>query len=200
MNMTGERHIPANRAQVWRALTDPVILQTCMPRDVTVTPAGPNGAHDIAAVTVASPAGVFTGNLSLLEMDPPASCRIEASGTGGTSDFGHAEAAVTLKDEGAVTLLRYTVTAELGGRLAEFAPETVETSAKSAADQFFDNLTASVANPPPVAADGPAAVAAAITAPTRLPFPLPARVLGFPLFAWAGAAIFVFILYNLFVS
>jgi carbon monoxide dehydrogenase subunit G len=200
MNMTGERHIPANRAQVWRALTDKVILQTCMPRDVTVTPVAPDGAHNIGAVTVASPAGTFTGNLSLVDMDPPASCRIEASGTGATSGFGHAEAAVTLKDEGVATLLRYTITAELSGKLAEFAPESVETSAKSAADQFFDNLTASVASPPPVAADGPAAVAAAITARARLPFPIPARILGFPLFAWVGAAVFVFILYNLFVS
>jgi hypothetical protein len=43
-------------------------------------------------------------------------------------------------------------------------------------------------------------VAAAIAAPGLLPFPIPARVLGFPLFAWVGAAVFVFILYNLFLS
>jgi carbon monoxide dehydrogenase subunit G len=200
MDMTGERHIPASRAQVWRALTDPATLQTCIPPDVTVTPAGPNGSHDIATVTVASRAGFFAGNLALLTLDPPTTCRIEASGDGGMSGFGRAAAAVTLQDEGVTTLLRYTVTAELGGKLAELAPATIEASAKTAADQFFDNLAASCAGPAPVAADGPAAAVAAITAPAQLPFPIPARILGFPLFAWVGAAVFVFILYNLFLS
>jgi carbon monoxide dehydrogenase subunit G len=200
MDMNGERHIPASRAQVWRALTDPATLQTCIPPDVTVTEAGPNGSHDIAAVRIESAAGTFTGNLALLELDPPKSCRIEASGDGGTAGFGRGAAAVTLQDEGVTTLVRYTVTAELGGRLRELPAGTLEISAKTAADQFFDNLTASVASPPQVAADGAAAAVAALTTPARLPFALPARILGFPLFAWASAAVFVFILYNLFVS
>jgi carbon monoxide dehydrogenase subunit G len=200
MDMTGARQIPASRTQVWRALTDPAILQTCIPPDVTVTPAGTNGAHAVAAVQVHAPVGIFTGNLALLDLDPPSSCRIEASGDGGMAGFGRGAAAVTLQDEGVATLLRYTVTAELGGKLAELAPDTLEASVRTAADHFIDNLIASVAAPPPVAADGPAAVAAAIAAPGQLPFPIPARVLGFPLFAWVGAAVFVFILYNLFLS
>jgi carbon monoxide dehydrogenase subunit G len=199
MDITGERHIPATRAQVWRALTNPTTLQTCIPPDVTVTPSATNGSHDSAAVTVASSAGTFTGHLSVLDLNPPTSCRIEGSGIGEADESGRGTVAVTLQEAGMATLLRYTATAEFRGRLAALAPDAVATSVRTAAEQFFDNLTASVANPPPVAADGAAAAAAAI-APARLPFPIPARLLGFPLFAWVGAAVFVFILYNLFVS
>lgn len=200
MDMNGERRLPATRAQVWRALNDPETLRTCIPGCRTLEPVGTNSYRAVAAVTIGPVTANFTGNLALLDLEEPVSYRLEGSSQGGEAGFAKGGATVSLEEDGAATVLRYAVSAELGGKIAELDTQVIGASARQMADAFLDNLTASVASPAPVAADGPAAAVAAIAAPARLPFPVPPRVLGFPLMAWAAAAVFAFIVYNLFVS
>ena len=200
MDMTGERHLPATREQVWRALNDPETLRACIPGCRTLEPVGPDSYRAVAAVKLGPIAANFTGNVTLLDVVAPESYRIEGSGQAGAAGFAKGGATVTLVEDGAATLLRYAVKAEVGGKIAQLGARLIDASAKQMASQFFDNITARVAAPPPVAADGPAAAAAAISTAPGLKLPINAKPLGFPLFAWAAAAVFVFILYNVFVS
>ena len=200
MDMTGERQLPATREQVWRALNDPETLRACIPGCRTLEPVGPDSYRAVAAVKLGPVAANFTGTVALLDIVAPESYRIEGSAQGGAAGFAKGGATVTLVEDGAATLLRFAVKAEIGGKIAQLGARLIDASAKQLADQFFDNITAHVAAPPPVAADGPAAAAAAISAAPGLKLPINAKPLGFPLFAWAAAAVFVFILYNLFAS
>ena len=52
---------------------------------------------------------VFTGEVTLADLDPPSSYSLRVSAKGGAAGVGKGEARVTLIEEGGATLLRYAV-------------------------------------------------------------------------------------------
>jgi carbon monoxide dehydrogenase subunit G len=212
MDMTGERHIPAPRDRVWNALLDPEVLRRAIPGCKSLERTAENVFKAAAAVKVGPIATNFTGDVTLLDLDPPSSYRIEGSGQGGPAGFARGGATVTLAEEGAFTRLAYTVNAEVGGKLAQLGTRLIDSSAKQMADQFFDRFTAEVAGPAPAAADGIAGFAEAIAHPAAVPATghgnapatisllaaLPREPMGFPLVAWVGGTAWLVIFLMLF--
>ncbi len=158
MDMTGEYRIAAPREKVWEALNDPEILAQCIPgceeivklsdTDLTVrvmAEVGPVKAH-------------FTGKLTLSDLDPPTSYKISGEGQGGAAGFAKGGAQVRLEDDGGATVLRYTVHATVGGKLAQIGSRLVDGTARKMADDFFGKFTALV-GPAEVVAEAPAAAA-----------------------------------------
>ena len=200
MNMTGERQLSATRLQVWHGLNDPSILRGCIPGCSSLEPAGVDSYHATASVKIGPLSANFIGNVALLDIKAPSSYRIEGSGQGGAAGFAKGGATVVLEEHGEATILRYTVKAEVGGKIAQLGSRLVDASAKQMADQFFDRFATAIVAAGPIAADGPAALAASIPTAARMPFRIPAKALGFPLRAWAAAAVFLFIVFNLFAT
>jgi uncharacterized protein len=190
MEMTGERRLPAGRARVWAALNDPEILKASIPGCRSLEAVGEGGYRAVAAVKVGPIAANFSGEVRLLDLVPPESYRIEGSGQGGAAGFARGGAGVTLEEDGAGTVLRYRVKAEVGGKIAQLGARLVDASAKQMADQFFDNFVRAVALPEVAAVPAPAASFDALAG-------MPRKFLGFPLIAWIAAAAFLFIAYNL---
>jgi carbon monoxide dehydrogenase subunit G len=198
MEMTGERHLPATRANVWAALNDPEILQASIPGCRSLEAVGEGGFRATAAVRIGPIATSFSGEVRLLDLVPPESYRIEGSGQGGPAGFARGGAAVSLAEDGAGTVLSYRVKAEVGGKIAQLGARLIDASAKQMADQFFDNFARAVAVPEtpgaaapttPRAPEAPAAIVALGAMPKEL--------LGYPLIAWVAAAVFLFIAFNL---
>lgn len=208
MEMTGERRLPASRQAVWEALNDPGVLRGSIPGCRSLEPDGENGFKATAAVRVGPIATSFSGKVQLLDLDPPASYRIEGSGQGGAAGFARGGALVTLTEDGAETLLRYEVKAEVGGKLAQLGARLIDATAAQMAEQFFTNFAAQVRRPAPADASPAPAAEAALAVPAQPAPPppaalrigpsLPARVFGYPLFAWVGLAVLGFILFSLF--
>ena len=190
MEMTGERSLPAARARVWAALSDPEILKASIPGCRSLEQAGDGGYRAMAAVKIGPIAANFSGEVRLLDLVPPASYRIEGSGQGGPAGFARGGAAVTLDEAGAGTVLRYRVKAEVGGKIAQLGARLIDASAKQMADQFFDNFARAVALPEAEAPPEPPASFDALAV-------VPTNFLGYPLIAWIAAAVFLFIAYNL---
>jgi carbon monoxide dehydrogenase subunit G len=198
MEITGERRLPAPAEIVWRGLSDPETLRRCFPVCRTLERKTGN-TYSIAGVLDHQGTTIpFTGQINVMEASAPASCRIQISGEAEGAGAAQGPATITLHNAGAFTLLHYTLTAELSGEIAQGEAAVINASAQRMADRFLENFAAAVAQPEPLAADGPAAAIASV--PTRLRFPVPATVLGFPILAWAAAAIFAFIVFNLFAS
>jgi carbon monoxide dehydrogenase subunit G len=198
MDMHGERHLPAPRLEVWRALNDPEILRSSIPGCRSFEPAGENAYKATAAVKIGPIGADFTGQVNLLNLHPPTSYRIEGSGQGGDAGFAEGSAAVTLTEAGEGTLLTYAVKAEMGGELAQLGAPVIDASAKQIADQFFDNFAAALAAKSSAVAEAPLSLVTPAPAAGNLLRILDADVLGFPAFAWAVAAIYLFLAYNLF--
>jgi len=204
MEMNGERRLPAPRATVWQKLNDPDTLRVSIPGCRTLEAKEDQGFRATAAIKVGPISTVFTGDVHLRDVVPPESYRIEGSGNGGPAGVAKGSAAVNLADDGADTLLTYSVKAEVGGKLAQLGARLIDATAKQMADQFFDNFAklveaGAVAAPAPDVLPGSATAAAAPPPPARINLlaALPREIRGYPLIAWGAAAVFLFIAFNL---
>jgi carbon monoxide dehydrogenase subunit G len=151
MDMTGERRIPAPRQVVWDALIDPEILKASIPGCESLEKQSDTAMTARAAVKVGPISARFTGNVQLSDLDPPNGYTISGEGQGGVAGFAKGGAKVALADDGADTLLRYEVHAQIGGKLAQLGARLVDASAKQMADQFFDRFSTLVAAAQPAA-------------------------------------------------
>lgn len=203
MDMTGERRIAAPRAQVWAALNDTEVLRTAIPGCDTLVREGENVLRATASIKIGPISAKFAGKVNLLDLDPPNGYRIEGEGQGGVAGFAKGGATVTLADDGAGTLLSYSVKAQVGGKIAQLGARLIDATAKQMADAFFDRFGALVAPGVVASEEGVAAPPRPRLAP--IPSPglldlLPREPFGLPLIAWAGSAIFAVLLLGMLVG
>ncbi len=144
MEQTGEHRIKAGREQVWAALNNPEVLAGCI--EGTQSFDKIDDTHfDVAVKAKVGPvSATFNGSLVLSELNPPASYVIHGSAKGGAAGFAKGSASVSLQEIDEGTLLRYSVDANVGGKLAQLGSRLIESAARKMADDFFTAFTASV--------------------------------------------------------
>jgi carbon monoxide dehydrogenase subunit G len=204
MDMSGERRIPAARARVWEALNDPEMLRAAIPGCESVTRTADDAFEAKLALKIGPMAAKFGAKVKLENIVAPASYTITGEGNGGAMGFAKGGADVALEETGPEeTVLRYSVKAQVGGKMAQLGARLIDSTAKQMSDQFFDRFAAALT--PPAAAEeaAPAGAPAAPAAP-RPPITTPAGIsildllpeapLGIPLMAWVGSAIMLVIL------
>jgi uncharacterized protein len=180
MDMTGEYRLTAPRAKVWEALNDPDVLRQAIPGCEEVVKVSDTELAAKVLAKVGPVSARFTGKVTLSELDPPNGYKISGEGSGGAVGFAKGGATVHLVDDGAGTLLTYTVEAQVGGKLAQIGSRLIDATARKMAGDFFQRFAAVVDQPAaaaaaPAAAAGAAATpaAAAAAATTRTPSPVP---------------------------
>ncbi|MES2712804.1 MAG: carbon monoxide dehydrogenase subunit G [Pseudomonadota bacterium] len=142
MEMTGERLIAAPRQAVWEGLNDPEVLRTSIPGCETIERTEDGGFSARIAVKLGPMAAKFAGRVKLENLDPPNGYTIAGEGNGGAMGFAKGGADVKLVDNGAGTILSYTVKAQVGGKMAQLGARLIDSTAKQMADQFFDRFAA----------------------------------------------------------
>ena len=160
MEMTSTRTIPAPVETVWKALNDLRTLQSCIPGCEAIEPDGEN-AHRIALAARVGPVSAkFAGRLQLADLDPPHGYTLSFDGQGGAAGFAKGGARVSLAsaENGAATVLSYTINAQVGGKIAQIGSRLVDGAAQKLADDFFARFSDAVAAQSGVVV--PAAVAA----------------------------------------
>lgn len=158
MDMTGEYRIAAPREKVWEALNDPEILAQCIPGCEEIVKLSDTDFTARVMTEVGPVKARFTGKLTLSDLDPPTSYKISGEGQGGDAGFAKGAAQVRLEDDGGATVLRYTVHATVGGKLAQIGARLIDGTARKMADEFFGKFT-QVVGPAEVVAEAPAAAA-----------------------------------------
>ncbi|MBX6322401.1 MAG: carbon monoxide dehydrogenase subunit G [Rhodospirillaceae bacterium] len=155
MDMSGERHIPAPRETVWKALNDPEVLKQCIPGCEEIAKASDTEFTAKVLAKVGPVKARFSGKVTLSDLDPPNAYKINGEGQGGAAGFAKGGAVVTLEPgQDGGTVMRYTVHAAIGGKLAQIGSRLIDGTARKLADQFFDNLVKAVGG------EGPAALSA----------------------------------------
>ena len=195
MDMTGEYRIPAPRERVWAALNDPEVLRQAIPGCETVTKTGENEMEAAVTAAVGPVKARFKGKVTLGDIVPPESYTITGEGTGGAAGFAKGSAQVSLREDGAETVMTYVVKATVGGKLAQIGSRLIDGTAKKMADEFFTRFVALAAAPAADAAPAAAASTPAQSAPVALAEPssgLPSWVWIALLVAGAVAAAFFF--------
>jgi uncharacterized protein len=142
MQMNDSQRILASKEAVWAALNDPEILKQCIPGCQSLDMSSPTEMTATVAFKVGPVKATFGGEVTLSDLDPPDSYRISGEGSGGVAGFAKGGATVRLEAEGPdVTVLHYTVDAQISGKLAQLGARLIDSTAKKLARQFFVSFT-----------------------------------------------------------
>ena len=140
MDMTGEYRIPAPREAVWKALNDPDVLKQCIPGCEEIDKKSDTEFAAKVTAKVGPVKAKFGGEVQLSDLDPPNGYTISGEGTGGAAGFAKGGAKVALAEDGAETVLSYTVNATVGGKLAQIGSRLIDSTAKKMANEFFSKF------------------------------------------------------------
>lgn len=145
MDMNGAYEIPAPRHMVWAALNDVDVLRACIPGCESITKHSDTEFEATVLAKVGPVKAKFTGVITLSDLNPPNGYTLSGEGKGGALGFAKGRAKVHLDDNGSGTTLRYEVTANVGGKLAQIGSRLIDSAAKKMANQFFSTLSAQAA-------------------------------------------------------
>ena len=212
MEMTGERRIEAPRQRVWDALNDPEALKAAIPgcESLERTPEG--GFTARVAVRIGPMAAKFSGKVNLTNINAPESYTITGEGNGGAMGFAKGGADVTLEEAtDTVTLLRYAVKAQVGGKMAQLGARLVDSTAKQMADQFFDRFAANIGVPEleevaasaaatPVESPVPKAADSAVSGLALVRAMMPREFLGQSMIFWGGLVVWLLMMALIFLG
>lgn len=171
MDMTGEHRIPAPRDAVWRALNDPEILKQAIPGCEEVVKLSDTEFTAKVTSKIGPVSAKFAGKVTLSDLDPPNGYKISGEGQGGAAGFAKGGAEVKLEPGSSdqETMLRYTVHAQVGGKIAQIGSRLIDGVARKTAEQFFGKFAEIVG----AGAAAATPVAAGEAAPER---PTPAAI------------------------
>ena len=141
MKMSGTITLLAPREKVWQALNDADVLQKSIHGAEKVEKKSDRLFTATVRARVGPVSARFQGEITLLDLNPPESCRIEGKGQGGMAGLVQGTAWITLKEENNATHLSYTVEARLRGKLAQLGQRLLDAAAKKMADSFFTSFT-----------------------------------------------------------
>lgn len=140
MELTGEVRIAAPRESVWHALNDERCLMQCIPGCESVEITSPTERHVRLLVKAGPVRARFVGKISLSDVTPNSACVMNFEGSGGAAGMATGRSSVQLSDDNGGTLVRYTATASVGGKLGQIGARMLDAASKQMADQFFSRL------------------------------------------------------------
>jgi carbon monoxide dehydrogenase subunit G len=141
MKIAGTHEVHAPRERVFKELTDPVVLQRCIPGCEKLEKTGENSYSVALKAGVGSIKGVFTGSVQLEDLQPPSRFRMIVSGKGqpgflkGTGD-------INLEERDGLTVVSYGGDVQVGGTIAGVGQRMIQGAAKMMASQFFTSIEA----------------------------------------------------------
>lgn len=145
MEMVGQARLGASRELVWDSLNDPAVLQASIPGCESLERTDANAFTATVVSSVGPIKARFTGKVTLSNIVAPRSYTLTGEGSGGAAGFAKADIEVVLDAlEPQVTLLRYTVKANVGGKLAQLGSRMVDVAARKSADDFFNLFGAQI--------------------------------------------------------
>jgi len=139
MKIEGTQEFHAPRERVYAALTDPQVLQRCIPGCESLEKTGDDSYAVTIKAGIGAIKGIFKGNVRLEDMRAPEHYRIVVEGKGGPG-FVKGSGDFDLEDTGGATLIRYTGEMQVGGAIAGIGQRMIEGAAKMMASRFFKAL------------------------------------------------------------
>lgn len=141
MKLTEEIRINAPREKVFAALNDADVLRQSIPGCEELEKTSDTGFSAKVRAKIGPVRARFAGDVTLSNLNPPESYTLSGQGKGGAAGFAKGEAQVTLEEDGKGTLLKYDVSATVGGKLAQIGGRLIDSSARSLAGEFFENFS-----------------------------------------------------------
>ncbi|MDQ0253382.1 carbon monoxide dehydrogenase subunit G [Evansella vedderi] len=137
MNGNGKMELPGLKEDVFNSLLEPELLQKCMMGCKKLEKIGENKYAADLSVGIAAVKGKYEATIQLEDVEFPNHYKIIVHGEG-KPGFVNAEGVIDLSDlENEETLLEYTYTAEVGGKVASIGQRMLGGVAKLIISDFF---------------------------------------------------------------
>jgi len=140
LELLAEHKIRATRGAVYAALNDPKILAECIPGCEALERTSDTELVATVALKIGPVKAKFNGRVELSNLVPPESYTITGKGSGGAAGFASGTAKINLIEEANETILKYEVSAEVGGKIAQLGSRLIESTAKNLSKKFFSKF------------------------------------------------------------
>ena len=130
--------ISASKQEVWDALNDPDQLLKAIPGAQTVEKTDEENLIATVRTKIGPISAKFSGKIKLSDINPPNSYTLTGEGSGGAAGF--RERALQKYHWKIMTMgriLKYSVSASVGGKLAQIGQRLIDTAANKLADRIF---------------------------------------------------------------
>lgn len=148
MELTGEVRLAVPRNRVWQGLNNPDILRRSIPGCDSLEQISPTAFKGTGTVKIGTVKANFGGTVTIADVEPARRYTLIGEGTG-IAGFAKGQAKVELDDVEGGTLLRYTVGAQIGGKIAQVGGRLVEGVSRKLAADFFGRFVEALASLPP---------------------------------------------------
>ena len=144
MDISASYSFNATPDRTWALLMNPDVLKSCVPGCQRFEPDGADRYAFTVTVGLAAITGQYTGSVAATEMIEPTSytLTVEARGRAG---FVNGTSAITLRPDGAATIVDVTASVQAGGTIARLGQRLMGAAGKLMMDQFFSCLQSRVA-------------------------------------------------------
>ncbi|MEE2698423.1 MAG: carbon monoxide dehydrogenase subunit G [Pseudomonadota bacterium] len=144
MKLLDEVRINASRETVYDSLNDPEVLKKCIPGCEKIEKVSESELKASVIAKIGPIKAKFLGQIFLSDLNPPKSYTISGEGQGGVAGFAKGVAKVFLEEDGRITVLKYELKAEVGGKIAQLGGRLIEGTAKKLAGEFFNKFKENV--------------------------------------------------------
>jgi carbon monoxide dehydrogenase subunit G len=134
----------ASRERVFDALTDPAVLQRCIPGCEQMEKTGKNQYSAKLSAGVGPVKGSFTATVTLEELRRPEHYRLVMEGKG-QPGFVKGSGELNLSEDGDGTSIQYSGDINVGGLLASVGQRMIQGAANMLAGKFFSALESETA-------------------------------------------------------
>ena len=143
MDITASYTFNAPPQRVWDLLMDPAVIASCIPGCEKLEPEGEDRYRARLKVALAAITGSYDGTVTLSDKMPPTSYRLTVEGQG-KPGFVKGNATITLRPDGANTIVDVGGTVETGGVIARLGQRLIGNVSKMMQDRFFSCLQGKV--------------------------------------------------------
>ena len=141
MDIIGTYTFAAPPERVWALMMDPEKIASCIPGCNRLEPDGVDRYKAAITIGMAAITGNYDGIVTISDKVEPSSYRLKVEGQG-RPGFVKGEVAITLRGDGATTIVDVAGTAQTGGTIARLGQRIVGSAAKMMQDRFFACMSA----------------------------------------------------------
>ena len=139
MKLTGSYKLNVKKEIVWRALNDPIILKQCIPGCEIFEKESESSFTAVATNQIGPMNATFSGDVEISNIVKNESYTLSGKGQSPVG-FANGSANVKLIEENEITILKYDVMVNVGGKIAQLGSRLIDGVAKKMADYFFGHF------------------------------------------------------------
>ena len=143
MEITGRYSFDAPPARVWDLLMDPAVIASCIPGCEELAPDGEDQYRARLKVALAAITGTYDGTIVITDKVTHQRYKLTVEGQG-RPGFVKGSATITLRPEGAGTMVEVSGEVETGGPIARLGQRLISGVSKMMQDRFFACLQGKV--------------------------------------------------------